>query len=98
MATLSGPVVTTIAIIAIASVGFATLNGRMDLRRGATVLLGCFVLFGAQGIAVGLMGFSQFRVSQIAQQAPPPPNYPSPNNGAGTANGYDPYTRASVPN
>ena len=44
---LFGPLATAIAVIAIAWIGFAMLSGRIDLRRGLCVILGCFLLFGA---------------------------------------------------
>ncbi len=51
---LSGPLATSLAVIAIASLGFLLLSGRVDVKRGAVVILGCFVLFGASAIAHGL--------------------------------------------
>ena len=52
--TLLGTVATVAAVIAIASVGFMLLTGRMDWRYGATVILGCFILFGAGAIVAGI--------------------------------------------
>ncbi len=52
--TLLGTVATVAAVIAIASVGFMMLTGRIDWRRGAVVILGCFVLFGAASIVAGI--------------------------------------------
>ena len=52
--TLMGTVATVAAVIAIASVGFMMLTGRIDWRRGAIVILGCFVLFGAASIVAGI--------------------------------------------
>ena len=52
--TLLGTVATVAAVIAIASVGFLMLTGRIDWRRGAIVILGCFVLFGAASIVAGI--------------------------------------------
>ncbi len=37
--------------IALAGIGFVMLAGRVDLRRGATVILGCFILFAAPSMA-----------------------------------------------
>ena len=56
--TLMGTVATVAAVIAVASVGFMMLTGRMDWRRGATVILGCFVLFGAASIVAGIRAAS----------------------------------------
>jgi type IV secretion system protein VirB2 len=35
-------------------VGFLMLSGRMNWRFGATVILGCFILFGAATIVGGI--------------------------------------------
>lgn len=53
---LLGSVATMIAVIAIAAIGLLMLTGRLPVRRGLTVLFGCFVLFGAASIAAGLRG------------------------------------------
>jgi type IV secretory pathway VirB2 component (pilin) len=52
--TLLGTVATVVAIMAVASVGFLMLTGRMNWRYGATVILGCFILFGAASIVGGI--------------------------------------------
>lgn len=52
--TLLGTVATVVAVIAVASVGFLMLTGRMNWRYGGTVILGCFVLFGAASIVGGI--------------------------------------------
>ena len=52
--TLLGTVATTVAVIAIAAVGFMMLTGRMNWRHGAIVVLGCFILFGAASIVGGI--------------------------------------------
>lgn len=52
--TLLGTVATVAAVVAVAAVGFLMLTGRMNWRYGATVILGCFVLFGASSIVAGI--------------------------------------------
>jgi type IV secretion system protein VirB2 len=52
--TLLGTVATVVAVIAVASVGFMMLTGRINWRYGATVILGCFILFGAASIVAGI--------------------------------------------
>lgn len=52
--TLMGNVATTIAVMAVAAVGFLMLTGRLNWRFGATVVLGCFILFGAGAIVSGI--------------------------------------------
>ena len=45
---------TVVAVIAVASIGFMMLTGRMNWRYGATLILGCFILFGAASIVAGI--------------------------------------------
>lgn len=52
--TLLGTVATVVAVIAVASVGFMMLTGRINWRHGAVVILGCFILFGAGSIVAGI--------------------------------------------
>jgi type IV secretion system protein VirB2 len=52
--TMLGSVATIVAVIAVASVGFMMLTGRMNWRHGAVVILGCFILFGAASIVAGI--------------------------------------------
>ena len=54
--TLLGSVATTAAVIAVAVVGLMMLTGRIDWRRGLTVILGAFILFGAATIVAGIKG------------------------------------------
>lgn len=96
--TLLGTVATTVAIIAVAWVGFMTLSGRANIRRGVTVILGCFVLFGATRIVAGIRStIDRGGPAEVARvtssRAPAPaliiPSYPARN--------PDPYAGASVP-
>lgn len=96
-ALLLGSIATSLAVIAIASVGLLMLSGRVNLRRGATVILGCFVLFGAASIAQGLRGVTASFTGPPAraQTAPEPPATlidlaPQPSGQA------DPYAGASI--
>jgi len=52
--TLLGTVATTVAVIAVAVVGFMMLTGRINWRHGVVVILGCFILFGAASIVGGI--------------------------------------------
>ncbi|HEV7232722.1 MAG TPA: TrbC/VirB2 family protein [Sphingorhabdus sp.] len=52
--TLLGNLATTAAVIAVAACGFMMLTGRMNWRYGATVIVGCFVLFGSAVIVAGI--------------------------------------------
>lgn len=97
-AVLMGPAATSIAVIAIASIGLLMLSGRVNLRRGATVVLGCFILFGAATIARGLQGTALVVSSDHGPSAavamppppaiilaPPPPRQPNADPYAGAA-------------
>jgi type IV secretion system protein VirB2 len=57
--TLLGTLATVVAVIAVASVGLLMLTGRINWRYGATVILGCFILFGAASIVAGIQSTSQ---------------------------------------
>lgn len=52
--TMLGTIATVAAVIAVATVGFMMLTGRINWRYGVTVILGCFVLFGASSIVAGI--------------------------------------------
>lgn len=96
--TLLGTIATTVAIVAIASVGLMMLAGRLNIRHGLTVIAGCFILFGASTIVAGiqssLAGADQAAPPATPESPPPmvaaaPPPPPPANN--------DPYAGASVP-
>ena len=96
--TLLGTVATTVAVIAVATIGLMMLTGRVGLRYGATVIAGCFILFGASTIAAGIQSFAG-RGAAVAfadRPEPPPPLPPAPAAVDPAAN--DPYAGASVPN
>jgi len=52
--TLLGTVATTVAVMAVAAVGFMMLTGRVNWRFGATVIIGVFIIFGAASIVAGI--------------------------------------------
>ena len=97
--TALGSFATTIAVIAVATIGIAMLFGRTDVRRGLTVLFGCFMLFGAASIADGLRRVAQSSGTDlpvVAEEQPPstpiaapPQRVPQPM--------ADPYAGAAVP-
>ncbi|HSX54270.1 MAG TPA: TrbC/VirB2 family protein [Sphingomonas sp.] len=92
--TLLGTLATAVAVIAVAWIGFGMLSGRINLQRGAVVILGCFVVFGAPVIAAGLMRAGDVGGSGAPVVAPPAPPTPQP---TATPAPYDPYAGASVP-
>jgi type IV secretory pathway VirB2 component (pilin) len=97
---LLGTVATSIAVIAIAAIGFGMLTGRVNIRHGATVILGCFILFGASTIVNGLRyaasGVGDYDPPPVVVAAPPPPLPPRAQPTRAPAP-YDPYAGASVP-
>jgi type IV secretory pathway VirB2 component (pilin) len=99
--TLLGSLATSVAVIAVATLGFMLLTGRASIRHGVTVIVGCFLLFGsaaiANGIRLALGGAGERAVPAetssgasplevVSAPAPPPPQAP-----------YDPYAGAAVP-
>jgi type IV secretory pathway VirB2 component (pilin) len=99
---IHSPAVTGVAVLAIAAMGVSMLTGRIPVRRGLTVALGCFVLFGAPAIARGIVGsvtaIDQPESSSVPL-APPSPGPTPALNSPRTAVPppiADPYAGASV--
>lgn len=95
--TLLGSVASAIAIIAVAWVGFMMLSGRIDVRHGATVILGCFILFGASTIVRGIQSSLPGPDARAVSYSPEPPPLVVPASPPRTAADDDPYAGASVP-
>ena len=92
--TVLGTIATTVAIIAVAWVGLLMLLGRFEIRRGMTVVAGCFVLFGASAIVGGIrgaVGGEDVATASVPPAVAPPPQVPPPRRNP------DPYAGASVP-
>lgn len=91
---LLGSVATIAAIIAVGLIGLLSLDGRLDWKRGARTILGCFLIFGAPIIAAGLILptnpsiLNAERESAEPSVAPPPLRPPEQ---------YDPYAGAALP-
>lgn len=99
--TLLGTVATTIAVIAVASVGLLLLSGRVDVRRAGQVIFGCFILFGASSIAAGIVRVVSEGnpAPSVAAATPAPPinAAPAPVIKSAKAVPYDPYAGAALP-
>ena len=67
-----GNVATAVAVIAVAMVGFMMLTGRMNWRFGATVIIGCFILFGAGAIVSGIQSTAAARAKRDGASPGPP--------------------------
>ena len=91
--TLLGSVATTACVIAVAFVGMQMLAGRLPVRRGLMVVLGCFLLLGAPLVATALIALAG------PGRAPPPPSIavvPEDPRGELPPADYDPYAGASL--
>ncbi|QNO26376.1 TrbC/VirB2 family protein [Sphingopyxis sp. OPL5] len=76
----TGSISLVAATIAVAGIGFGMLAGRVHLRRGATVILGCFILFAAPSLANGFVQWANGGGDAVPQaaMAPPLPLTPAP--------------------
>ena len=94
-AVLLGPVGTSIAVIAIAGIGYRMLTGEASVRQGLRVVMGVFILFGAPLIARELAGLARGGddTAAAATEPPPVPSQVRPTNPPG----FDPYAGAAVP-
>ena len=55
-AVITGELAIALCTLAVAFLGFLLLTGRLPVRRGALIILGCFVLLGAPASASGISG------------------------------------------
>ena len=92
--TLFGTLAVSLCVLAVAFVGLMMMTGRLAIREGLRVVIGCFVLLGAPTIALGLMSAAKETAQPATPQVPiiaappaPPPLPPS---------NYDPYAGASL--
>lgn len=92
--TLIGSVALTLCVIAIFAIGLMMLTGRLPLRQGMRVVIGCFVLLGAPAIALGLTGLGQGTVT--SEPLPPPPTELAEPREEMPPAQYDPYAGASL--
>lgn len=90
---LLGSVATILCVLAIAFVGLMMLSGRLPVRRGLQVVIGCFLLLGAPLVA---MTFTDGWRSSAAASPPAVVAEPEvPREDLPPAN-YDPYAGASL--
>lgn len=87
-----GSVAGVVAVIAVAGIGMLLLTGRLAVRRGAFVILGCFLVFGARAVATGLTGGAGSRSGE-SRSVPDPSPLPTT---AASPKPYDPYGGASL--
>lgn len=96
-AAVLGSTATAIAVIAVSVVGLLKLSGRLELKRGITVIIGCFILFGAGGVAMALTGIARADNAPVPQATPSPDPLSNQSRSALPPAEYDPYAGASVP-
>lgn len=98
-AVLLGSLASAVSVIAVAAVGFMLLQGRVDLRRAAQVIFGCFILFGASTIAAGIMRAVDGSSAAPEYPASQPVSAPLPSTVSvgRTPAPYDPYAGAALP-
>jgi len=96
---LHGQLITVMAVLAVAAVGFRLLTGHLALRRAASVALGCFLLFGASAIARGIVGLTTLNSAPMPALAEPTavasPHFQDPLQPL-KSDSVDPYAGASV--
>jgi hypothetical protein len=68
---LLGSVATATAVIAVAALGFMMMGGRVDFKRAAEVVLGCFVLFSAATVARDLLNTVSSNPEELVTAEPP---------------------------
>lgn len=88
-----GQLAVGLCVIAVAFIGFLMLTGRLPLRRGLRVLLGCFVFLGAPVIASAFISAGRDTARPI--QPPLIASEDSPRRKLPPAE-YSPYGQASV--
>ncbi len=91
---LMGEIALGLCVIAVAFVGALMLTGRLALRGGMRVMVGCFVLLGAQEISSGILNLGAGLPKEILPffdtkgQGSMRPKLPEAH--------YNPYAQASV--
>lgn len=90
--TLLGTVATSACVLAVAFVGFQMLSGRLPVRRGLQVVVGCFLLLGAPVVAASISGLWTTSASPL----PPPAAQASEDPRGDLPPAGDPYAGASL--
>lgn len=98
---LLGSIATSIAVIAVGALGILLLTGQVRVRRGITVILGCFLLFGSNTIANGIRLAFHYTAGGDTPMQPPEMATPLAAIATPVPNSsnvpYDPYAGAAVP-
>ena len=94
-AVLLGELAVGLCVLAVAILGMLMLTGRLPLRQGGHVILGCFVLLGAPIIAAQIVGISQERRHYVVLPQPIVSEVLPPREDLPQAN-YNPYASATM--
>jgi type IV secretion system protein VirB2 len=70
VALLSGSLVTTLCVVAVATLGLLMMTGRIQIRAGVQVVIGCFLLFSAALLADDLQTLARSNAGTAAKFAP----------------------------
>lgn len=94
VALLTGSLAVGLCVLAIAVIGLLMLNGRLPVRAGLRVVLGCFVLLGAPVIAAAFVMVGQDTAREITS----PEVTPQTSEGREELppSTFDPYAGASL--
>lgn len=91
---MTGSLALGLCVLAIAVIGLLMLGGRLPVRDGLRVVLGCFVLLGAPAIAAAFMTAGQ-ETSQGPGSPDPPRQLADPREDL-PPSAFDPYAGASL--
>jgi type IV secretion system protein VirB2 len=101
MSAMSGPAVTAIMTIAVAVFAVSMLAGRLSIRQGLRLVLGCFILTGSAEIAQSVTGWvseSEFDTGTSptapVEASTLAPLGPKPHTQTQSGNPFDPYAGA----
>lgn len=99
LAFATGTLTTSLAIIAIAAIGFQMMTGHLEVMRAGRTLIGLFVVLGSATIARSLLVISSESWREAPRQIAAPLSTRSTPVAvpATQAIVYDPYAGASVP-
>jgi type IV secretory pathway VirB2 component (pilin) len=94
---LLGSIALIVATLAVAGLGFMMLTGRIEIRRGMTVIVGAFLLFGSPVIAQAIRSLTVGSGSDPSVRTEPQPPLTAPEPPPPIPINADPYAGASVP-
>lgn len=93
---VTGSLALGLCVLAIAIIGFLMFSGRLPVRAGLGVVLGCFVLLGAPTIAAVFVAVGQ-DMSQSSRSLEPSSQLTEPRDDL-LPSKFDPYAGASLRN